>query len=301
MHLQGKMASKSCKNILLITASNEYDKYIKDEEHVEVVTSPCKTRFLSAVLWISVICNILAVLYISYKEVLMHGGAQTQKGHCTMPDKGSLCLPCSRKEQFSRTSGETRDVQWTTLCSDKNLCCLDSFEPFSRLIQIFSQDITEVETMRAGYNGRRPSAHVFIDVTLLKNDTLAWTLVDGYNTAFLVNGVQMVGATMQVPEEGYYFVYSFITFRSQPSLGTVNPSFILEHYVQRENPSLPSNGRQLLMMDRKSRPEGDFWFQSSFLSSVIRLRRHDRISTGVNNISSIYMATMSNFMGLYKI
>ncbi|KAL3866761.1 hypothetical protein ACJMK2_044037 [Sinanodonta woodiana] len=299
MHLKGKMSSKSCTESQLITKSNEYDKcIIENEKHMEVATSLRKPRVLCATLWISLICNILAVLYISYREVLAQRGAHTQQGHCTMPEKDSLCLPCSSSKQFSLTSGETRDVQWRRLCSDENICCIGRFEPFLRLTQIFSQTNTDLQIMSPI---RRPSAHAYIDVTMLKNNTLAWTLVDGYNTAFLVNGVEMVQASMQVPEAGDYFVYSFITFKSPPSQGTVIPSSTLGHYVQRENPSLPSTGRQLLLMDRKSRPEGHFWFQSSFLSSVLRLRRHDRISTGVNEISSIYMATMSNFMGLYKI
>lgn len=300
MHFKGIMESKPHREHLLITSSSERGKhFIVDRK--QVVTRTRKTRVLIAALCISVICNVLAVVFLAYKEILLQSGAGAQRGHCARLEKDNVCLSCSSKEQFRLTSGETRDIKWMTLCSDENLCCLESFEPLSRLKQIFSLNHTAAQTQREGDTERRPAAHVYVDVNQLKNDTLAWSLGDGYNTAFLVNGVEMVEASLQVPEAGDYFVYSFITFKSPPSRGTVNPSPTFGHYVQRENSALPFTGKQLLLMNRKSKPEGDFSFQSSFLSAVLRLRRHDRISTGVNEIYSIYTATMSNFMGLYRV
>ncbi|KAK3610865.1 hypothetical protein CHS0354_000023 [Potamilus streckersoni] len=296
------MKSSSHREHLLITSTSEHEKHFNVErKQVEVVTSPGKTQVLITALCISVICNVLAVVFLAYKEILLKSGAGAQTGHCASLEKNNVCLPCSSKEQFSLTSGETRDIKWVTLCSDEKLCCFESFELLSRLTQIFSLNHTAAQIQREGDTERRPAAHVYIDVNQLKNDTLAWSLGDGYNTAFLVNGVEMVKASLQVPEAGDYFVYSFITFKSPPSRVAVTPSPTFGHYVQRENSALPLTGKQLLLMNRKSRPEGDFSFQSSFLSAVLRLRRHDRISTGVSEINSIYMATMSNFMGLYRV
>ncbi|KAL3866763.1 hypothetical protein ACJMK2_044039 [Sinanodonta woodiana] len=297
------MESKSHREYVLITSSSELgNRFVNDRKQVEVITRPRKTRVLIAALCVSVVCNVFVVVFFFvHKEILLQSEAGTQRGHCARLEKNNVCLPCSSKEQFILASGETRDIKWVTLCSYDNLCCLESYEPLSRLIQIFSLNHTAAQTRRDGDMVKRPAAHVYIDVNQLKNDTLSWSLGDGFNTAFLVNGVEMVEASLQVPEAGDYFVYSFITFKSPLSRGAVNLSPTFGHYVQRDNSALPLTGKQLLLMNRKSSPEGDFSFQSSFLSAVLRLRRHDRISTGVSEISSIYRATMSNFMGLYRV
>ncbi|KAL3866764.1 hypothetical protein ACJMK2_044040 [Sinanodonta woodiana] len=130
------MQSEPHREYLLIS-SELGNQFVNDRKQVEVITRPGKTRVLIAALCVSVVCNVFVVVFFFvHKEILLQSEAGAQRGHCARLEKNNVCLPCSSKEQFILASGETRDIKWVTLCSYDNLCCLESYEPLSRLTQI---------------------------------------------------------------------------------------------------------------------------------------------------------------------
>lgn len=119
---------------------------------------------------------------------------------------------------------------------------------------------------------------------------------DGAETAFMKH-VEYADDKIMVPEAGSYYVYSFITFRSEEIQG----DNFLNHYLYRDNENQPTDRAQMVFMDKQTRQDGHLEYQTSFLAGILNLETNDRIFTVVSDVSTVYGSSLSNYMGLFKL
>ena len=97
-----------------------------------------------------------------------------------------------------------------------------------------------------------------------------------------------------------YFVYSFITFRSEEVKVTRNSQF-LNHYLYRDTFGRESDGAQMVFMDKQTRGSDKLQYQSSFLAGIVALKSRDSVFTLVSDASAVYGTPLTNYFGLFKL
>ena len=111
--------------------------------------------------------------------------------------------------------------------------------------------------------------------------------------------VQYADDKLVIQEEGTYYVYSFITFRSQH----IKNDTFLNHYVYRttEQQRQTTKNTEMLFMDKQMRQRGNLEYQTSLLAGIVNLESHDRIFTDVSDVNAVYRSSLTNYMGLFKL
>ena len=91
--------------------------------------------------------------------------------------------------------------------------------------------------------------------------------------------VQYADDKLVIQEEGTYYVYSFITFRSEH----INNDTFLNHYVYRTTHQQGQSIKkaEMLFMDKQMRQSGNLEYQTSFLAGIVNMKSRDRIFTDV--------------------
>ena len=100
-------------------------------------------------------------------------------------------------------------------------------------------------------------------------------------------------------DAGTYYVYSFITFRSEH----IKNETFLNHYVYRvaDKQGQTTNQAEMIFMDKQMRQRGNLEYQTSFLAGIVKLESRDLIFTEVSDIKAVYRSSMSNYVGLFKL
>ncbi|KAK3610862.1 hypothetical protein CHS0354_000019 [Potamilus streckersoni] len=255
---------------------------------------------------VSALINIALLVWVIYSGISQGHSREENKAKkpCTSSySYRSICVNCGDLDKSSATFSKNNlnlylEKEWRKACATEDLCCTENVEYINHIAKIFMLQMqahseTNVDKVR-------PAAHVFLDVEAMnKFSSLRWTLIQGFGTAFQSSsGILDNNTSLVVPAAGDYFLYSFITFKSRT--GFEEEEGTISHSVYRERQFLSVTTKQLLLIDQQ-RQMGDNSFQSSYLSSVLRLRTKDRIFTEVSDVSAVYGSVMSNFFGMYKI
>ena len=128
---------------------------------------------------------------------------------------------------------------------------------------------------------------------------LRWNTDENQTTTVFMRHVQYADDKFVIQEEGVYYVYSFITFRSEH----IKNETFLNHYVYRNTNQQGHSlhNAEMIFMDKQMRQRGNLGYQTSLLAGIVKLESRDRIYTEVSDIKAVYRSTVSNYVGLFKL
>ncbi|KAL3859238.1 hypothetical protein ACJMK2_009467 [Sinanodonta woodiana] len=272
----------------------------------------CKSKHIRICLSMSFVVNIVLILVVVLLatktiHVLENEGENCDVQHLSKHVlHDSLCIPCNNLG--SHVTADDTLFDTISTCGFK-LCCVRnaSIQNFfllmlqegytgeantKRHLAVNNNDLNRTVTI---WNSRNKAAHLYANITSLP-EKLTWTTDAGFGSAFLSGITLTQESRLMVPQAGYYFIYSAVTFRCQPH------SMTHIHLINKQKKLLPNRGIQELLLSKSSvcGPDG---FYTSFLSGVLHLTAKDEISVSVkdDSLSSVYASPLSNFFGVYLI
>ncbi|GFO48795.1 tumor necrosis factor ligand superfamily member 11 [Plakobranchus ocellatus] len=126
--------------------------------------------------------------------------------------------------------------------------------------------------------------------------------------AFLAGGVEYDSGRIVIPTDGYYYVYSQITFleyfAGDSGSHRSNQSPSLSAYLYRYNILYDRDGDELLAQNSITKYPGQsksYREYTSTLGAVFNLRRQDHIFIKVTNVTMIPPEPKSSYFGVFKI
>lgn len=182
----------------------------------------------------------------------------------------------------------------------KDVCCFDYTDSLHEMSKIFFLENMSSASYQARQESTRPMAHLTLNPAAVNNtdSRLRWNAAadDKTGTAIL-NHVLYADDKIVVPETGSYYVYSFITFRSEH----IQNDTFLNHYIYKDSNNHKEREAEMVFMDKQMRQKGNLEYQTSLLTGIVSLKSHDKIFTDVSDVSAVYRSSLTNYMGLFKL
>ncbi|KAL3859240.1 hypothetical protein ACJMK2_009469 [Sinanodonta woodiana] len=269
----------------------------------------CKKRNLSRVLLISVVGNIMLVVVAILLATRLGVITEAEDIMCPLQQllKDSvqewLCIPCD----YLGPHVTAEDTLFNTIfsCGNKFCCVRNAALQKFALLMMQEGYTREVTTERLTSQNHRDlnkslekrfrpiAAHLYANITSLP-EKLTWQTEDGFGSAFMLGVTLTPESRLEVPEAGYYFIYSAVTYKCIQGSGP------LTHTIDRQHRGRPKAGVQQLLMSKTSEC-GPGGFYTSFLAGVLKLSSNDELSVNLTDISllHVYRAASSNYFGLY--
>ncbi|KAL3859242.1 hypothetical protein ACJMK2_009470 [Sinanodonta woodiana] len=271
----------------------------------------CKKLNLSRMfLSISVVSNIVLVVVVILLATRLGVITEPENVKCPLQQllkdsvQESLCIPCD----YIGSRVKTEDTLFNTIYScGKKICCVRN-AALQKLVLLMIQDgsTKEVTNERLTsqnhgdfnkslviWRSRPIAAHLYANVTSLP-EKITWQNEDGFGLAFMRGVTLTPESRLEVPEAGFYFIYSAVTFQCQ--LG----SRPLIQMINRQHRGRPNAGVQQLLLSKTSEC-GPGGFYTSFLAGVVKLNSNDELSVYLTDTSlqCVYRVKLSNYFGLY--
>ncbi|XP_046344422.2 tumor necrosis factor ligand superfamily member 11-like [Haliotis rufescens] len=147
-------------------------------------------------------------------------------------------------------------------------------------------------------NHDRPAAHLYLDTNSVTDQNLQWNSSAGYGTAHVTGDVTYSNGRLHVPRDGMYYIYSFLTIRSDV---VTNDDLNIVHSVQKYNSDHIDTDRHLLLMGKTSLKERHGQFTNSFLAANLKLKKNDELFVSLSNTSLVYTFPPANYFGVHML
>ncbi|KAL3859237.1 hypothetical protein ACJMK2_009466 [Sinanodonta woodiana] len=270
-----------------------------------------KLKCIHICLSMSVVVNIVLVLAVLLLVITSIHIEEREGKNCDLQQlskkisQDSLCIPCNNLGPQVMAEDTLFDIIST--CGFK-FCCVQNAAMHTFFLLLLQDGYSsskattnsstvlnnaDVDRTLNTWRSREIGAHLYANITSLP-EKLTWTTDGGFGSAFLSGITLTQESRLMVPRAGYYFIYSVVTFKCQHNSKTHI------HLINRQHKGRPNAGVQQLLL-RKSSDCGTDGFYTSFLSGVLQLKSNDEISVNLteDSISSVYVSSLSNFVGGY--
>ncbi|XP_067668487.1 uncharacterized protein [Haliotis asinina] len=265
-----------------------------------------KRSSAGAILVVSLGINVLAVVWLVTTVTFNHETDDSPRPEALVFDmhENTVCTDCSSLGVHpNQNKPNLHELYVHHVTGTSFLCCLRNAEALWRLSSIFMARFhiaagNDALTSSAGNKQICTGAHLNADSEALKlrPPSLSWNSNCGQCGAYISGGIDTNGHNLHITRSGLYYIYSFFTFKTKQR--RLRPEIIL-HTVNKVNSQLPNLVPSVLLLAKKTMPEVNERFVTSFLSAAIRLRSNDDLFVHVSNVSYIYNYSPSNVIGLY--
>ncbi|KAL3859231.1 hypothetical protein ACJMK2_009460 [Sinanodonta woodiana] len=289
----------------IISHGNEIEHECANRQRV------LKLKCIHICLSMSVVVNVVLVLAVLLLVTTTINIEESEGKNCDLQQiwrqisQDSLCIPCNNLG--SQVTAEDTLFDIVSTCGFK-FCCVQNAAMHTFFLLLLQEGYTsskattnsstvlnkaDVDRTLNTWRSREIGAHLYANITSLP-EKLTWTTDGGFGSAFLRGITLTQESRLMVPRAGYYFIYSVVTFKCQHNSKTHI------HLINRQHKGRPNAGVQQLLL-RKSSDCGTDGFYTSFLSGVLQLKSNDEISVNLteDSISSVYVSSLSNFVGGY--
>ncbi|XP_012944393.1 uncharacterized protein LOC101845807 [Aplysia californica] len=277
---------------------------------------------------------VVTVLYVNLNYDLVHHRHKPKVGEQAyeIMQKEELCVPCD-DFRLGPSPEEERELKKFRLKEGPEgvSCCVDTPVELMLLLKMFverrfRQEVAKgtisqwprASSVVSGGSEGKPAAHLMIttqDLSDVKEEHGRQFIIGRWNydadLAFTYRTTYRSGRIV-IPEDGYYFVYSQISFMETFDLHTAEgygsrhssdvPS--LSHYLFRYNILYHNGGEEKLAQNSITKCWGQsktFGEYVSNLGAVFYLRNSDEIFVKVSNITMVSTDPKMSHFGLFKI
>ncbi|XP_075690345.1 tumor necrosis factor ligand superfamily member 15 [Rhinoderma darwinii] len=130
-------------------------------------------------------------------------------------------------------------------------------------------------------NDSKPKAHLTGTKQNDATQDLQWESKRGL--AFLKNGMMYTNKSIVIPNEGYYFVYSQLSFR--PPVTTCSDDKSISQSIMRSNSNYPEP--EVILSGISFCTEGSKIYQPIYLGGLLHLKSGDRLKVNVSPITPV--------------
>lgn len=123
-----------------------------------------------------------------------------------------------------------------------------------------------------------------------------------------MNNVDYRHGRIVIPEDGYYYVYSQVSFLEvfdvSPKANNEDSSHSLSHYLYRYNIIYRNGGEEKLLQNSITKCWGQSKFfgeYASYLGAVLHFRQGDEVFVKVSNLTLVVREPKLNYFGLFRI
>ncbi|KAL5005535.1 hypothetical protein ScPMuIL_018991 [Solemya velum] len=278
---------------------------------------------------ILILIIVVGVLFGQLSYEVKHHSHQPKVGEqiAKMLEREELCAPCD-KVRLGPSPEEDRYLDALTRknTQDGEQCCVETPKQLLAMLEMFIERRYREEMARGnikrpvsspdGTEGKdRPAAHMMGSIRKLEGVNAPggqypitnW--IYNEDIAFM-NNVDYRHGRIVIPEDGYYYVYSQVSFievfdvLSKVKNEEDTSSHSLSHYLYRYNIIYRNGGEERLLQNSITKCWGQrkfFGEYSSFLGAVLYFRQGDEVFVKVSNLTLIVREPKLNYFGLFRI
>ncbi|XP_059156118.1 tumor necrosis factor ligand superfamily member 10-like [Physella acuta] len=327
-------ANNGNNNLHSNSVANGHTKNNMEIEYQNLLSTVAKLRtWLFAITGVAIagfviLIIVVTCLYATLNYELAHHNHKPKIGEqiSSMLEREELCLPCNDFRLGPSQQEKDMLTRFTQKDTETGLsCCVDTPMELIDLLKLYIEKKFRSEAAkglvniwpRSNSSEPKVAAHLMMtsqdlsqvsqiygrQYTIQKwehNQDLSFTTNVNYRHGRLV-----------IPEDGYYYVYSQISFMELYSAhesdgsgrgGSEYPS--LSHYIYRYNILYDQGGEEKLIQNSITKCWGQsktFGEYTSNLGAVLQLRNSDEIFVKVSNLSLVSIDSKMSFFGLFKI
>ncbi|KAK3609997.1 hypothetical protein CHS0354_032342 [Potamilus streckersoni] len=292
-------------NSVTIEASSQN---IKMEERCKLLTKVLRPNNIHICLSISFVGNIALVIAVALLATKGGKNIENNEENCAIQQlpkeifENLVCVPCDYLGSNLTVEETLFDV--VSSCGYQ-VCCVKNaaIQKFFLLMLAESHKSqasatlldSDVHKMLNSWRSRKIGAHLYANVTSLP-EKLTWQTNVGFGSAFMNGIILTPESRLQVPQAGFYYIYSAVTFKCRPESTFVN------HMIDRQHRGRPNANVQHLLL-RKSNECSFNGFYTSFLAGVLKLTSNDEISVSLvdNSLFSVNASPLGNYFGVFLI
>ncbi|XP_046574302.1 uncharacterized protein LOC124282370 [Haliotis rubra] len=256
----------------------------------------CSSLACLAVLILSMTLNVGLGAFVIYKMRHEESGVSLGSGVEKRPDiADSVCVPCDSLHAPHLERAPLENQVKVISLGQRSLCCLENTMGLAMYMNIVVGEYYHYVNGGLQINKGRPAAHQYLDTNSVTDQHLQWDSSSGYGAAHMSGDVTYSNGRLHVPRDGMYYIYSFLTIRSDADTND-DPNII--HSVQKYNPDRMDTDNHLLLMGKTTLKDKDEQFTNSFLAANLKLKKNDELFVNLSNSSLIYKFPLANYFGI---
>ncbi|XP_046325981.2 uncharacterized protein LOC124110684 [Haliotis rufescens] len=264
----------------------------------------CSSSMCFVVLILSMFLNGGLGAFIVYKMTHKEHAAPFATGEVKRPDiADSVCVSCDSLNVPDLSRSPLENQVKVVMLGQGSFCCLENTEGLGMYMNIvvreYYHDLNgENRSGDLHMNHDRPAAHLYLHTNSVPDQHLQWDSSPGYGTAHVTGNVTYSNGRLHVPRDGVYYIYSFLTIRSDV---VTNDDLNIVHSVQKYNSDHIDTDSHLLLMGKTTLKERHGQFTNSFLAANLKLKKNDELFVSLSNTSLVYTFPPANYFGVHML
>ncbi|XP_067670059.1 tumor necrosis factor ligand superfamily member 15-like [Haliotis asinina] len=258
----------------------------------------CSTFLCFAVLTLSMVLNVGLGAFVIYKIRHEESLATFASYEEMRPDiADAVCVSCDSVNVPDGKRAPFEDQVKVGRLGQRSLCCLEHTESLAMFMNIVVGEHYQYVQGDLHINKVRPAAHVYLDTNNVTDQRLQWDSSVGHGTAYMTGNVTYSNGRLHVPRDGMYYIYSFLTIRSDAA--ATNDNHDIMHRVQTYNYDQMDTANHLLLTRKTTLKDKHRQFTKSFVAANLKLKKNDELFVSLSNPSLIYKFPLANYFGIY--